>query len=337
MDGQQTADIPYLDSHNIALLQSIGELVNSRPISSFSIPELRELFSKAQLPAPANPGVSVSHSMIKTSHGEVKTFLYKPETAHGDVPFIFFCHGGGWIFGCAADYESFVFDLVKRSGVAVVFPEYTLAPEEKYPVQPEQCLEVLQYALKHGSEHGLKSGKVALSGDSVGGMDLPSLSPTGKANNGPGQLTAAISILNHQRSLGLPIVHQILLHPVTDATSDVGSGVFWDPVGVDQQRGAFFSNMEERSNILASPGLMTPEEAKEHMPPTTIITSEHDGFRPEAERFTKLLQMAGVSCGHLQAFASLHAVQIFNASRNSPTAELIMAVISSKFREILGS
>jgi acetyl esterase/lipase len=104
---------------------------------------------------------------------------------------------------------------------------------------------------------------------------------------------------------------------------------------MEQQRAAYFSNVEERSNIIASPGLMTVEQAKEYMPPTTMITSEHDAFRPEGEAFAKLLQIAGVPCGHLQAFASLHAVQLFNQSRTSPTAGLIMAAISSKLREVL--
>ena len=137
-------------------------------------------------------------------------------------------------------------------------------------------------------------------------------------------MAAAISILNHQRSLSLPILHQVLLHPVIDTTSDVGTGIFWGPEWIEQQRSAYFSNMEERSEIIGSPGLMTPEQAKLYMPPTTTISSQYDAFRPEAEAFAKLLQTAGVPCGHLQAFASLHAVQLFNQSRTSPTSELIM-------------
>jgi acetyl esterase/lipase len=104
---------------------------------------------------------------------------------------------------------------------------------------------------------------------------------------------------------------------------------------MEQQRAAYFSSVEERSNITASPGLMTIEQTKDYMPPTTMITSEHDAFRPEGEAFAKLLQTAGVPCGHLQAFASLHAVQLFNQSRTSPTAGMIMSAISGKLREVL--
>ena len=49
-----------------------------------------------------------------------------------------------------------------------MFPEYTLAPEVKYPVQQEQCLEVLQDVLKVGDQHGLKADNVVLGGASSG-------------------------------------------------------------------------------------------------------------------------------------------------------------------------
>ena len=154
-------------------------------------------------------------------------------------------------------------------------------------------------------------------------------------NNCQGQLACAMSIVNHQRSLDLPIVHQVLLNPLIDATSPFSTGIFWNPDWAEQQRAAYFSNIEDRSSIIASPGLMTADQANQYMPPTTIITSEHDGFRPEGEAFTKLLQTAGVSCGHLQAMASLHAFEIFNHSRGSPTADMVMSVISAKLKDVL--
>ena len=146
----------------------MGALLNGKAVREFSIPEQRDLFSNYQSPTAQNPGVSVSHFKVSTAHGEVKTFLYKPESADGEVPFVFYAHGGGWIFGCAADYEVFLFDLVQRTVLAVVFPEYSLAPKKKFPTQHEQCIEVLQYVLRHGSEHGLRVEKVAVAGDSAG-------------------------------------------------------------------------------------------------------------------------------------------------------------------------
>lgn len=123
---------------------------------------------------------------------------------------------------------------------------------------------------------------------------------------------------------------------MVDATSSIGRGIFWGPEWMEQQRSAYFATIKERSEIIGSPGLMTADEASAYMPSTTMITSQHDAFRPEDEAFAKLLQTAGVACGHLQAFASLHAVQLFNHSRTSPTSEMIMAAIAGKLKDILG-
>ena len=168
MADQQTATMPHIDSHNIAMLQAIGTLAGSKPVYEYSVPEQRELFNRLQSPRPQNPGVSISEHLIKTSHGEVKTFLYKPEGAEGALPFIFYVHGGGWIFGSAMDFETFLFDLVQRTGLAVVFPEYTLAPEKRHPTQIEQCVEVLQDVLEHGSTVGLRVDQIVVAADSVG-------------------------------------------------------------------------------------------------------------------------------------------------------------------------
>ena len=172
MADQQAAPMPHLDSHNWAMLQAIGGLVGTKPVYEYSIPAQRELFTKLQSLRAENPGVAVSEHSIKTSHGDVKTFLYKPEGVKENLPFVFYVHGGGWIFGSAIDFESFLFDLVERTGLAIVFPEYTLAPEKKHPTQIEQCIEVLQDVLEHGSSVGLDVDKVVVAGDSVGGRHL---------------------------------------------------------------------------------------------------------------------------------------------------------------------
>lgn len=57
------------------------------------ISEQRDLFSKLQSPRPKNTGVSISEHLVKTSYGEVKTFLYKSEGVRDNLPFVFYVHG----------------------------------------------------------------------------------------------------------------------------------------------------------------------------------------------------------------------------------------------------
>lgn len=67
-------------------------------------------------------------------------------------------------------YAPFLSDLARRTGAAIVFPYYTPAPEKQFPFQFEQTYEVLDYLVRQGSEHNLQVQKIALAGDSVGGM-----------------------------------------------------------------------------------------------------------------------------------------------------------------------
>ena len=60
-------------------------------------------------------------------------------------------------------------DIVNQTGAAVVFPYYTPAPEQQYPVQLEQIFGVLEYVIDNSQRLKLDSHRFGLAGDSVGG------------------------------------------------------------------------------------------------------------------------------------------------------------------------
>lgn len=345
--------MPYLDPQNLAFLQSAGKLLNGKQLTDLSLRDLRAFVDELETPEPNHPDISVSSLQIKTSHGEVKTFVYKPKDASGDLPFVYYLHGGAWILGNAFVYSGFVFDLIERATLehAVVFPQYTLAPDEKFPVQQEQCLEVMQWLTKHGSTYGLATDKVAVMADSAGGMStvpgrsrvFPPLPLTSRA----GQLAAAVSILNHQRNLKLPITHQILFDPLLDSTVlgtrfsefKFQNGPFYGTSFIQEAITDYFAdqdsaNTEQRASITASPLIMTQQQAQEFMPPTTIVTSQADWLRDQGQDFAQLLQTAGVACGVVQGVAILHIAEVWNGTRTSPTVELIMMMVAAKLRQV---
>ena len=77
--------------------------------------------------------------------------------------------GGGWITGGPKSYEGFVYDLVRETGAAVFFVDYTRSPEAVYPVPTEQSYSAVQWLLEHGEELGVNSTKMGFAGDSAGG------------------------------------------------------------------------------------------------------------------------------------------------------------------------
>jgi acetyl esterase len=60
-------------------------------------------------------------------------------------------------------------DLALKTRYAVVFPEYALAPEAKWPIQHKQCFQVIKDVVRNGLSYGLDPKKLAVVGDSAGG------------------------------------------------------------------------------------------------------------------------------------------------------------------------
>ena len=60
-------------------------------------------------------------------------------------------------------------DFVRQTGAAVVFPYYTPAPEAQFPKQFDQTYGVIEHFAANGAKYNLKTDKIGLAGDSVGG------------------------------------------------------------------------------------------------------------------------------------------------------------------------
>jgi len=342
---------PYVDPQNLAFLQNAGTLLSGRQLTSLSLRDLRTFVTSLEIPEPEHFQISVSALNVKTTHGDVKTFIYKPKHARHDLPVVYYLHGGAWILGNAFLYSGFVFDLIKKSdyGIAIVFPQYTLAPEEKFPVQQEQCLDVLQWVVQHGTSKGLLTDNVVVMADSAGGKSKGSSVHARRSSLMPelGQLAAAVSILSHQRSLKLPIAHQILFDPLLDSTVlgtrfseyKFQDGPFYGTSFIQEAINDYFpdqdlTNTEQRASITASPLLMTPQQIKQYMPSTTIVTSQADWLRDQGQDFARALQTAGVPCGVVQGIAIIHIAEVWNLTRDSPTVELIMMMVAAKVKEV---
>jgi acetyl esterase len=158
---------PYLDPDTQAFVDA-GAKSGGPPLQELSAAEAREMFENLQKHTPSTD-VMQQEIDVTVGSDNVKSFLYKPTSAKGDLPLIFYFHGGGWILGSPTIHDSLVRDLVRQTGCAIVFPYYTPAPEAKFPHQFEEAYGCVEYFVKNGSKYGLLTDKVAFAGDSVGG------------------------------------------------------------------------------------------------------------------------------------------------------------------------
>ncbi|MFE7959557.1 alpha/beta hydrolase [Streptomyces sp. NPDC057413] len=247
--------------------------------------------------------------------GSVRARIVRPAGATGTLPVILYIHGAGWVFGNAHTHDRLVREIAVGAEAAVVFPEYDLSPEARYPVAIEQNYAVARWIVDEGAGQGLDGTRLAVAGDSVGG-----------------NMTAALTLMAKQRG-GLPLRQQVLFYPVTDATFDTPSyhqfatGYFLRRDGMQWFWDQYTTDEAERAQITASPLRATTEQLT-GLPPALVITGEADVLRDEGEAYANKLRAAGVPVTAVRFQGIIHDFVMLNALRETHAAEaaITMAV-----------
>ncbi|WP_426569983.1 alpha/beta hydrolase [Streptomyces canus] len=240
--------------------------------------------------------------------GSVRARIVKPAGATGTLPVILYIHGAGWVFGNAHTHDRLVRELAVGAEAAVVFPEYDLSPEARYPVAIEQNYTVAQWVVREGASKGLDATRLAVAGDSVGG-----------------NMTAALTLMAKERG-DVPLVQQVLFYPVTDASFDTGSyhqfatGYFLRRDGMQWFWDQYTTDEAERAQITASPLRATTEQLT-GLPPALVITAEADVLRDEGEAYANKLRTAGVPVTAIRYQGVIHDFVMLNALRETHAAD----------------
>ncbi|GGR50739.1 acetyl esterase/lipase [Nocardioides luteus] len=245
--------------------------------------------------------------------GEVKVRIVRPAGVSGDLPVLIYIHGAGWVFGNAATHDRLVRELAVGAGAAVVFPEYVLSPEARYPVAIEQNFAAAGWVVAHGAEKGLDASRIAVAGDSVGG-----------------NMAAALTLMAKERG-GIDLRQQVLFYPVTDAAFETESyhqfaeGYFLRRDGMQWFWDQYTTDAAERAQITASPLRATTEQLAD-LPPALVITAEADVLRDEGEAYAAKLRDAGVPTTQVRIGGVIHDFVMLDALRETEGAKAAMTL-----------
>ncbi|GAA0657323.1 alpha/beta hydrolase [Kitasatospora atroaurantiaca] len=240
--------------------------------------------------------------------GSVRARVVKPVGSQSPLPVIIYIHGAGWVFGNAHTHDRLVRELAVGANAAVVFPEYDLSPEARYPVAIEQNYAVAQWVVRVGAAKGLDATRIAVAGDSVGG-----------------NMAAALTLMAKERG-DVPLVQQVLFYPVTDASCNTPSyhqfaeGYFLRRDGMQWFWDQYTTDETERAQITASPLRATTEQLGD-LPSALVITAEADVLRDEGEAYANKLREAGVSVTAVRYQGIIHDFVMLNALRETSAAE----------------
>lgn len=78
---------------------------------------------------------------------------------------LLYLHGGAFSVHLPAVYQRLAANLVRRTGMSVLLPDYRLAPEHPYPAGLDDCCKAYRWLLAQG--HAPQ--RIAIAGDSAGG------------------------------------------------------------------------------------------------------------------------------------------------------------------------
>lgn len=235
-------------------------------------------------------------------YGEVPLYCIRPENIVGTPNVIYYMHGAGWVFGNLHTHDKLVRELAARTNSVVLFPEYSLSPEAKYPTAIEQCYFILKEipAIAKSMNWRPNLNTLTVAGDSVGGNMATVMTILSKYRNGP------------------KIHKQLLYYPVTNADFNTGSyrefacdyylyraGMmwFWDQ---------YTAGERQRCEITASPLRATVEQLC-GLPDAMILNGEADVLRDEGEAYARKLRAAGVEVTAMRFQAIIHDFVMLNA------------------------
>lgn len=276
------------------------------PIYTLTVEKARGVLEQVQASPGFLPGVEEEPLDLPGGPGGM---VLRPRGAvQGKLPAIVYFHGGGWVLGSDATHSHLLRTLCVTSGCAVVYVNYSRAPEARYPIALEECFSVLQHLTLGGGKHRIDSARLAVAGDSAGG-----------------NLATVTALLAHVRGLQMPRA-QVLFYPVTSAGMDSASyEQFSEGPWLTRKAMQWFWDLYlaadgPRKSFEVSP-LFALDSDLEALPETMLITAEADVLRDEGESYAKRLLAAGVPVTAMRYPGMIHDFVMLNALADAPAAK----------------
>jgi acetyl esterase len=248
--------------------------------------ELRLAYERSRLTLlPEKSAVAVTYQLsIPSDYGPIPARFYRPSKDAKPCPLLVYFHGGGFMLGSLALYDTTSRRLAVQGECAVLSVDYRMAPETLFPGAVLDAYAATRWASDHAELLNIDAQKIAVGGDSAGGN------------------LAAVLAQMAQDSKEFSVAFQLLIYPMTDQSKPYpsyernASGYMLTTAALNWFMDNYIPDPEDRKDPMASPML---RPSLEGLPPALIISAEFDPLVDENEAYAKRLKEAGVECDYV--------------------------------------
>ena len=277
-----------LHPHAALAIQRAGDLP-----TDLSPAELRIAYERQRLTLLApKPAVAETFELsIPSDFGPIPARFYRARKGAAPCPLLVYFHGGGFMLGTLALYDTTCRRLAVQSDCAVLSVHYRLAPETQFPGAVQDAYAATRWASDHAGLLNIDPGKIAVGGDSAGGN------------------LAAVVAQIAQDTKAFNVALQVLIYPMTDQSRDYpsyqrnASGYMLTTAALYWFMDNYIPDPDDRNDPMASPML---RPSLKGLPPALVISAEFDPLVDENEAYAKRLQEAGVPTDYVCFSGMIH-------------------------------
>lgn len=265
------------------------QALTSRPIA-----ETRAAI-RAATPVSGEPAMDeVADHLVEVRGGEIALRLYRPVAR--PLAIIVWVHGGGFALGSLDETDNFAHALAARSDCAVASVEYRLAPEHKFPTAIDDLLAATRWVAAHREELAGADVSLVLGGDSAG------------AN------LATVVTRKLHASNELAIAGNVLAYPCTDSPDAASLRRFASPfLGAEEIAWFIDQYLPDRAARTHPDFAPIHATGLDLLPPTMVITAEHDVITEQAEAYGGKLAGLGVDIRSRRYAGMIHGFLTMDA------------------------
>ncbi|MFC7447152.1 alpha/beta hydrolase [Rhodococcus daqingensis] len=210
---------------------------------------------------------------------------------------LLYFHGGGFVFGNCAAYDSPARLLAVHTGLDVLSVDYRLAPDHPFPAPIDDAFAAWEYAVAQSVDWGVDPHRIVVAGDSAGG-------------------NIAAVLAQQLRYEDVRPAVQALLYPTVDFAGEYRSQIeFADSPALTRKQIDWFQDQYIPAGADRRDPRLSPSCADDvsGLPSIVITVAGFDPLRDEAVAYAERLSDAGVPTRLLREDGLVHGFVSFTA------------------------